>query len=48
MTKKNSIKMSIQYFMHLKKSYDNLSQKLLKQFQLYKIVVDMKVEFDHI
>ena len=27
--KKNSIKMSIQYFMHLKESYDNLSQKLL-------------------
>ena len=29
-TKKNSTKMSIQCFMHLKKFYDNLNQKLLR------------------
>ena len=48
MTKKNSIKMLIQYFMHLKEFYDNLNQKLLRQFQLHKIVVDMKIEFDRV
>ena len=47
-TKKNSIKMSIQYFMHLKKFYDNFNQKLLKQSQLHEIIVDMKIEFNRI
>ena len=40
--------MPIQYFMHLKKSYDNLNQKLLEQPQLHEIVADMKVGFDRV
>ena len=46
--RKNSVKMSIQYLHHLKKSYDNLCQKLLRQSQLNEIVVDMKIEFDRV
>ena len=42
-TKKNLIKISIQHFMHLKKFYNNFNQKLLRQSQLHKIVVDMKI-----